>query len=176
MNAVLTYSSTTIKNNEIVQGFFGSIFLAICSLIWVPTEPVAVTMQVLALFILALQYSPRICLITTLYYLGEATVGLPVLGAINPLWFIGGSAGYLFAFPFAAYLMSFIAYKSNSLIRQFFALLVGLVLIYFMGYVWLAAYIGAHEALFMGVIFFIPFDLMKIGLAIYISNYLKNSR
>ncbi len=172
MELILT--PVRVHTRVIENAFLGSVFIALCSLIWIPTLPVAVTLQTFALCLLALVLPPHICLGASLLYLIEASLGLPVLcGCSNPLWFLGPCAGYLFAFPIASYAMSFFAYRSDSLIYQGLALLLGLVIIYAFGWLILSLFIGKAAAFQSGVFLFVPIDTIKAGFAIASVRYLK---
>jgi len=162
------------RKQEIAYILMGNFCLIFCSFIWIPTTPVPITLQTFALFILALTLPPRVCLLSTLLYLFEATVGLPVLGTVHPLWFLGPCAGYLFAFPIASFVMSQIAYNRSSMIMQAFALLSGLAIIYGLGFFVLSGFVGAATAFHSGVLFFVHIDLIKIALAITIIRSFKH--
>lgn len=169
--------ASQVKKKEALYALYGSVFVALCSLIAIPVKPISITMQVLALFILALTQSPKVCFAALAFYLVEATLGLPVLcGHSNPLWFMEPSAGYLIAFPFAGYVIAKCIEKRSTVVRQFLGMVSGLSLIYLVGGLWLANFIGFSSAFALGVLFFIPFDLIKMGLAIEIVKYMKRSK
>ncbi|MBS0654172.1 MAG: biotin transporter BioY [Verrucomicrobia bacterium] len=161
------------RQRDLSHALGGSLFLALCSCIWLPTLPIAITLQTFALFILALTLPRHICLRLTLFYLLEASIGLPVLGSVSPLWFLGPSAGYLFAFPAASYIMSSLAYQQPSLFMQFIGLVSGLLLIYGLGFLVLIHFVPIACAFQSGVLFFLPIDLIKIGVAMAAVHSLK---
>lgn len=168
--------NTVIKKHEITQSFLGSLFIVLCSLIWIPTLPVPVTLQTFALFIIALMRSPKIAFGSSVFYLLEASLGLPVLRSCStPLWMLEPCAGYLIAFPFASYIMSMMAYKQTSIIKQVLGLSGGLFLIYFVGFLWLSNFIGIQSAFKLGVVFFIPIDFTKMVFALAITRKTTSS-
>lgn len=143
----------------ILSALLGSFLLTIGSLIRIPFDPVLFTLQTLALFILALTQSPKEALASTLCYLLFASIGLPVLdGKVNFLWITGKSAGYLLAFPIAAYLMAYLRQKCSP----FLALLSGQVLILFLGWVYLCFFLGFKLAFIKGVLPFIFTGIFKV--------------
>lgn len=161
---------------RVVQSFAGGLFMAFCASVSIPTVPVAITMQTFALFVLALTLTPTVCFSSIMFYLAFATLGLPVLSlGSNPLWFIGPTAGYLFAFPFAGYLMASICSKPKaSLVRQIFGAAVATVVIYTFGSLWLSAFVGWSVAFHSGALFFMQMDCLKFGLAIASVRFIKS--
>jgi biotin transport system substrate-specific component len=159
---VLSLSLQLNQRKELLSALLGSLFLAFCSLIWIPFQPVAFTLQELGVILLALWQSPKVCFLSLTFYLLEATLGLPVLcGVSHSLWFTGSSAGYLFAFPFAGYCISWLSRKNATFYWQFFSILCGQILIYFLGFIWLAQFIGSVLAFKWGVLFFLPSAILK---------------
>jgi biotin transport system substrate-specific component len=119
---------------------------------------------------LALTQSPKQACSSALCYLFCATIGLPVLcGHANALWILGARGGYLVAFPIAAYLTSYIAHRWNAI----YGIIVGLMVVYGLGFVWLSAFFEAKVAFMQGVVFFIPADLLKGLIAIGIAKKWK---
>lgn len=155
-------------NYRVAQSIAGGLFMALSAWISIHTVPVAITMQTFALFVLALTMPPRICFASIVFYLAFATIGLPILSlGSNPLWFIGPTAGYLAAFPFAGYAMAAICSKPNaSVLRQVVGAALALLIIYAFGSLWLSLFVGWNVAFHSGVLFFIQMDCLKLGLAI----------
>lgn len=152
----------SIGNSWVFHSLWGSLFIALCSLIWIPTMPVPITGQTFALFMLALCLNPKACFMAALLYLLEASLGLPVLcGYSNPLWIIGPKAGYLLAFPFATFLIATLKKTFSSPMGQIFSIFMGQIVIYTLGFLWLAQFIGFQQAFIGGVLFFIPTAIIK---------------
>jgi len=145
----------------------GATFISLLAQIKIPFYPVPATLQTFAIFLLALTQRPLTAALSLLFYLIAATAGLPVLagGAMHPLWMVGPTAGYLLAFPLAAYVASKIGYQKESLFIRFGALLSAQVIIYTLGFIWLSTFIGAKRAWMGGVVFFLPSALLKVLLA-----------
>ncbi|CCB88189.1 putative biotin transporter BioY [Simkania negevensis Z] len=143
----------------------GGLFLAGCSQLEVLIGPVPVTLQTLAIFLLAFFQGGQKAALSTCLYLGAATVGLPVLSgwSVNPLWMIGPCGGYLVAFPIAAFLIGKLANyrKSSSYLWLLFSVLVGQVVIYLLGVSWLAIQIGFRLAIDVGLLPFLWPALLK---------------
>src|SRR5690606_1753989 len=83
---------------------FGTLILAPASWIGVPTVPVPMTMPSYAVVMIGAVVGWRLGGITTLVWLGQAAVGLPVLagGSGGIAHFFGPTGGYLVAFPIIA--------------------------------------------------------------------------
>ena len=94
----------------LLQVVLGSFFMAFLSQLTVPLNPIPMTLQTLAVFLLAMGMGGKKAALSILLYLGEASMGLPVLAGwkSNPLWFFNPSAGYLVGFPFAAFVVGFL--------------------------------------------------------------------
>jgi len=149
----------------------GTLFLAASSWVEVPMVPVPMTMQTFAVTLIGALYGWRLGAVTVLAWLGEAMVGLPVLagGAGGIAYFAGPTAGYLFAFPLAAALVGWLAERgwtgNGNLLSSFTAMLLGNAFILVIGGAWLAAMIGARDAVTFGVAPFILGAIVKSALA-----------
>ena len=154
--------------SQIKLALLGSLFIALCSIFPIPVKPVPFSLQTMAIFMIALTQSPKVAFLSTIFYLTEATLGMPVLAKelVNPLWFIGKTAGYLFSFPIAAYVISYLSSKYPSTIFKVFSLLLGQAIIFLCGFGYLSLFIGVSLAFQYGVVIFIPTAIFKIGLAI----------
>jgi biotin transport system substrate-specific component len=132
----------------------GCVLITLCSLIRIPFYPVPMTMHTFAIFVLGLTQSPRNAAASALLFLA--------VGTFNPFWMMGKCAGYFFAFPVAAYVIAFASRKMPALC----AVLLGQCVIYVVGFLCLAPFIGAQAAFSKGVLFFIPSAIVKAILAV----------
>ncbi len=167
MHALTILNHRAITSN-LILAFTGSLFIAFCALVRIPTVPIPTTLQTCAIAVLALSQTPKVAFLSLLFYLIEATLGLPVLSGAtaNPLWFVGPAGGYLFAFPIAAYAISSLANQHSSFLRKFLAALCGDAIILFFGFLQLSHFVGPSAALTGGVLCFIPAGIFKIFMAI----------
>ncbi len=156
----------------------GVIFLVIGSYlsITLPFTRVPFTLQVFFLFLVSLIFAPKESFFIVLSYLVLGLIGFPVFaggrGGIDVL--LGPTGGYLWGFLISAPLISLIS-KNNKDIMKILGISLGLLIIYALGSVWLMYFmkINYYKALILGVFPFIPFDLLKGFLALFISKYLK---
>jgi len=148
-----------------------SILIAISAQISIPIWPVPMTMQPVAILLVgAALGSTRGALAAALYLL-EGLGGLPVFanGAFGPAVFLGPTAGYLFAFPAAAWIAGRISERAWA--RSIGLTIVGMALaiatIHLGGWSWLATMmgLGAQKAFMVGVAPFWVSDIVKIAIA-----------
>lgn len=141
-----------------------------------PWTPVPITGQTFAVLLTGAVLGSRLGLATLVLYLIEGAVGLPVFAGGTGGWpvLISPSAGYLFAFPLAAGLVGLFAERSwdRRPLTMGLAMIAGSAVIYALGLVWLGGWLGLsgqypgfYELLTMGMIPFLPGDVLKALLA-----------
>lgn len=147
-----------------------SLLIAIAAQIAIPLPltPVPLTLQPLAVILVgAVLGSTRGAAAAALYLL-EGIGGLPVFaqGGAGPLWLLGPTAGYLFAYPFAAWLSGFVSEHGwgGTIARAVSGMLLALGVIYLGGWAWLAALVGPSSAFAAGVAPFVFADIVKVAL------------
>ena len=146
---------------------FGCALIVLGSFLKIPLYPVSFSLQTFAVYILALTLSPKQASGAAICYLLCATIGLPVFcGHAHPFWILSQCGGYLIAFPIAAYCIAHLRQSHSSLA----ALFCGSAILFFLGFLWLSFYLGAQTAFTLGVLPFIPSELLKIFAAIGIAR------
>jgi biotin transport system substrate-specific component len=159
----------------------GVALMTIAAKIKVPFPPVPVTLQTLAVPLIAAAFGARLGTATVLAYLIAGFAGLPVFTntpplAAGPFYFLGPTGGYLLAYPLAAWIVGSVAESGagRSLPALFGAMLLGGAAVFACGFVWLAFVaqlasggvgLGAKAAWLAGVQPFLLPDLVKIALA-----------
>lgn len=143
----------------------------------VPFLPVPVTLQTLAVPLIAALYGLRLGLATILAYFAEAAFGLPVLtNGGGLIQFVGPTGGYLVGFVVVTLIVGWFAdrYGTGAVVPLFGAMLGANVILFALGFAWLAwgmplpegsAGLGAARAFAAGVAPFVIYDLLKIVLA-----------
>ena len=149
----------------------GSALITLCTQISLPLFPVPMTLQTFAVFLIGLTYGWRLGGITVALYLLEGALGLPVFsgGKGGMIVFMGPTAGYLVGFLLAATACGWFAERGfdRSYFKLLVALLVGNVLLYASGLLWLGTLIGWDKpVLEYGLYPFIGGDLLKIVMAV----------
>lgn len=147
----------------------GTLILAISSHIKVPMYPVPMTLQTLAVPLIGALYGWRLGAITVLTWLMQAALGAPVLAgpATGIGYFVGPTAGYLFAFPIAAALAGSLAergWDGRYVTLAFVGMLLANLICLLVGATWLALLIGVERALTLGVTPFLVGGLVKSAL------------
>jgi biotin transport system substrate-specific component len=150
-------------------GAAGIAVLTLSSYVAIPMVPVPVTLQTLAVLLMGAVLGPRMGAAVVTAWLAMALAGAPVLagGKVGLLAFTGPTAGYLLAFPVAAFLAGYLP-KAQSLSAHGLRLagFLGLhVVILTAGWAWLSMALGTETAFAAGVVPFIAGTLLKSALA-----------
>jgi len=143
--------------------FGGALILALAAKVQVPFVPVPMTLQTLAVLVLAGTCGGRLGAATVALYLVEGLFGAPVFaGAVaGPAYMAGPTGGFLVGFLAAAALAGFLVERGwdRSWPWLLAAMTVGHAVIFAFGYAWLAALIGPMRAFALGVA---PFALATV--------------
>jgi biotin transport system substrate-specific component len=146
----------------------GSLLLTLSAKVQVPFWPVPMTMQTFVVLMLGAHAGFRIAAPTVALYLIEGAVGLPVFSTGAGLAFMAGpTGGYLLGFLASALVVSALFAKGfgRHLPVAFGVLVLGDVLIMGLGFAWLSTLIGPEKAFAVGVLPFIPAEVLKVALA-----------
>lgn len=140
-----------------ISALLGSLFLALMSqlAITLPWTPVPVSLQSLAVFLLAITLG-RGAWLPVIMWLSEASMGFPVLagGVSNAIWIVKPTAGYLVSFVITAYFLGNCFAKQKNITswwRSLLALIVAQAVIWALGTIWLAQFVGWSKAYALGV-------------------------
>lgn len=161
--------STIVRDAILVLG--GSLALALCAQVAIrlPLSPVPITGQTLAVLLVGVCLGSRRGMLSVLAYLAEGAMGLPVFagGCSGPAWLAGPTGGYLLGFVAAAWAVGWLYEHlgDRSISGMVVVLLPGSASMYLLGLPWLAHFVGADKALALGLVPFLPGDLIKIALA-----------
>ncbi|WP_408957662.1 biotin transporter BioY [Natrinema sp. 74] len=146
----------------------------------IPFSPVPVSLGVLVVYLTGLYLGPFWGAVSILLYLTAGAVGLPVFAnrAAGIGVLIGDSAGYLWSYPIAVMLIgAVVRWRSEAgdpaeLSRPVLVatLLAALTVIYLLGAAWLGYVLDLTpiKAAELGILPFIPGDLIKIAAAVAI--------
>ncbi len=150
-----------------------NLLMVLCAHIAVYREPVPFTLQTFGVMFIAVLLGARRGGLVMGLYLAEGAMGLPVFqpfGVPGPLRLLGPTAGYLWAYPAAAFLTGWLVERGarSSLLRLTGALLAGQVVILAAGAAWLAIGLNldAQAAFLQGFAVFAVGDLAKIALVV----------
>jgi len=177
MAAALFSGSTTGKQltflRQITLAIVGSLLIALASKIQIPFYPVPMTLQTLMVLTIGMAYGWRLAVATLVLYLLEGAVGFPVFSGtpekgIGFSYMLGGTGGYLIGYVFAAGCCGWLAERGwgRNPLTTATAMLIGNVLIYVPGLLWLGSLYGWDKPILAwGFTPFVLGDLIKIALA-----------
>ncbi len=139
--------------------------------ITIPMSVVPVSLTNLAVYFTVYVLGMKRGTVSYLVYLFLGLVGLPVFSAYTggPGKLFGPTGGYLIGFIFMALICGFFIEKwQTKLYMHFIGMVLGTVVCYMFGTLWLAvqAHMGFYQALAAGVLPFIIGDLAKIVIAL----------
>lgn len=157
----------SLKAFELIK-FASSICLIALSAqlsIYLPNNPVPVIWYMNLLFLYAAIKGAKQGALLTMSYLALAAAGLPLLanGACGSLYFLGPTAGYLIGMIPASFVTGYLIEKgfSKNAFYSFLAFVIGNSFVYFMGVPHLAQFVGMKQALYLGIVPFIPGFIFK---------------
>ena len=133
-----------------------------------PFTPVPLTLQPLAVIFVGVALGSTRGAAAAALYLLEGFSGLPVFaqGHGGPMWLLGATAGYLYSYPFAAWVAGFVSERGwgSSIVRSVTGMLAALTVIYLGGWSWLATLTYARSAFIAGVAPFVFADIVKVAI------------
>jgi biotin transport system substrate-specific component len=166
---------------DIILVLAGSIFVAIMAQVSIPLPftPVPITGQTLAVALVGALLGSKRGALALLTYLAEGAGGLPVFagGAGGVAVFAGPTGGYLIGFLASAFVIGWLCEKGwdRRFISAVLAFLIGDSLVFLFGLSWLARFVGSEKVFALGLIPFIPGDLIKVALGALIVTSLWRS-
>jgi biotin transport system substrate-specific component len=145
---------------------------AVCSLLAIPNPflpAVPFTLQVFAVCLAAAVLPPRWAFASQAVYLLLGAIGIPVFagGAAGPAILVSVTGGFLWGYPFAAALGATVAGRGGGFWRLGLGALACIVVIYVFGYAGMLVFgrVPLDTATLVGLLTFLPWDLVKGGLA-----------
>jgi biotin transporter BioY len=145
-----------------------TLLTAISAKLKIEIGPVPITGQTFAVLLSGALLGAKRGVLSQIFYLLGGLAGIP--------WFSrGGGMGYIFSptfgyiigFALAAFVVGFLCEKGfdRKIETAILAMLIGNVLIYFPGLLWLAKFVGFEKVLVVGFYPFIVGDFIKLFLA-----------
>ncbi|MFQ5834384.1 MAG: biotin transporter BioY [bacterium] len=146
-----------------------TILTALGAFVWIPLPftPVPITLQTFFVLLGGAILGRKLGASSQLLYLGLGGLGLPIFagvsGGLSRL--VGPTGGYLIGFVLAAYLVGRMTKKKRGSLWSLMLIMgVGEGVILFLGTLWLAwvLRIGIGQSLYLGLIPFLPGDMLKL--------------
>ena len=156
-----------VRSLALVVAF--SLLTALAAQVVIPLPLVPITGQTFAVLLTGALLGSRLGALAMIAYLVEGASGLPFFyaggGGFQHL--LGPTAGYLWSFPVAAFLVGLLAERGwdKRYLSAAAAMFLGSVVILVSGWAWLARFMPASVALNEGVTRFLVGDVIKIALA-----------
>ncbi|MCS7253802.1 MAG: biotin transporter BioY [Armatimonadota bacterium] len=153
--------------SELSLILLGSISLIVLSQVRIPLPftPVPITLQTLGVLLIGLSFGSLRGSVTAAVYIVFGAIGVPAFagGACGWKHLFGPTGGYLFGFVAAAWLVGRLAELrwDRSFWLTFASTMLGTLVIYVFGVAWLSCFVGIERSLTMGVLPFIPGDIIK---------------
>ncbi len=160
-----------LKDGLLVIGF--SLLVAVSAQIsfHLPFTPVPITLQTLAVLLAGATLGSRRSALAMVAYLAEGALGLHFFsgGDAGMGALLGYTAGYLWAFPFAAFVTGLLCERrlERSFLTSVLAMIPGTLIVYAFGVSWLSYFfhISLLKGFYAGMLPFIPGDIFKLLIA-----------
>ena len=159
-----------LKNTILI--FAGSLLIALTAQLAIPVagSPVPATGQTFGVLLVGMALGSRRGALAVIAYLAEGALGAPVfaLGTSAPA-LVGPTAGYLYGFVPAAFLVGYLAENGwdRNPITTALAMLAGNIILYVPGLIFLGLFLGTslEKTLAIGFLPYYGVDLAKLVLA-----------
>lgn len=171
--SILPLEGSALRLKQAALVLAGILILAIAAKIKVPMWPVPITMGTFAVLTIGAAYGPRLGLATILGYMIVGAIGFDVFAGSSAekfglTYMMGGTGGYLVGYVLATLALGYFARKGwdRSVSRMGAAMLIGNVLIYVPGLLWLGTLYGWDKPILQwGLTPFLIGDALKLVLA-----------
>ena len=158
----------------IVTVFLGSLLLIVSAKIKVPLYPVPMTLQPMAVLMIAMLFGRNLATLTVGLYIFKGIIGLPVFAFGGGLMYLmGPTGGFILGFFVSVIIIGYLADRGwgKKFSLSIISMLIGMVIIYTLGIFQLALLNGFNYALLKGFYPFLLGDFYKLLLAGIITPY-----
>ena len=137
-----------------------------------PFSPVPITGQTIIILLIGVLLGKARGTAAVGLYILQGAAGLPVFagGKSGLLTLVGPTGGYLVGFLVAVYVVGILSElrHNNSVIYTVLSLIIGNIIIYAFGLIWLVRFVGEAQALSLGFFPFLVGDILKIFIGVLI--------
>ena len=158
------------KEKEFLKSIFfvlsGVIFLSIMSQLIIPLyfTPVPISLGSFGVILIALLYGRKLGTATVLSYVVAGSLGAPVFAGFKAGSLFSPTGGYILGYIAAALILGFLSDKgiAKSYVKTFLSLLLASAVILVLGALVLILFVPSKDIFMIGVLPFIPGDMLKI--------------
>ena len=137
-----------------------------------PFSPIPITGQTIIILLMGVLLGKERGTAAVGLYILQGVAGLPVFagGKSGLLTLVGPTGGYLVGFLGAVYVVGVLSElrHDNSISYTVFSLIIGNVIIYAFGLIWLVRFVGETQALSLGFFPFLVGDIVKIFIGVLV--------
>ena len=159
-----TKEKETLKNILLVLG--GVAFLSLMSqvIIPLPFTPVPISLGTFGVTLMALLYGRKLGTATILSYVAAGSLGAPIFAGFKSGSLFSPTGGYILGYIAAALILGFLSDKgiAKSYVKTFLSLLLASAVILVLGALVLILFVPSKNVFMIGVLPFIPGDMLKV--------------
>lgn len=179
-----TSSKKILSVANIAQIALAAAIMCVLGPFSIPIGPVPVSLTPFAVYLAAVVLGKYKGTIATLIYLLIGLCGVPVFSGFSggAAKLFGPTGGYLVTFFVTAFIAGWFVEKSEKFWVRFLGCLLGLAVLYFVGTIWFMVgmsmagkAMGLWASLMACVIPFVPFDCVKIALALILGGQIRKA-
>jgi biotin transport system substrate-specific component len=173
MNSTNTLISNSNIQYKVIKVLLGVVAMAAASNIAIHMKPVDITFNTVMIMAIGLTYSRIEAFSTIAAFITVGAMGAPVFTNFGSTiaYMMGPSGGYILGYLIAVCSMTYM--REKFALHMLYNCMLGHMLIYIPGILWLSTFIGMEVAIYKGFIIYIPTGILKIGVLVGLMHVIK---